>query len=72
MAKLRAALPGEIVAVLVDEGSLIAEEDELAVLKTNGGDIVIAASVPGVLREWFVGPGVLVEPGAMLALIDES
>jgi biotin carboxyl carrier protein len=72
MADLRAPRFGTIAALLVDEGTLIAEEDELVVLDDADGATMVVAAVPGVLREWFVGPGDAVAPGAVLALIDES
>ena len=72
MAEVVASGPGEIVELLVDEGTMIAEEDELAMLIGPAGAQVIATAIPGVLREWFVAPGDIVEAGSRLALIDET
>jgi biotin carboxyl carrier protein len=72
MADLIASAPGEIVELFVDEGTMIAEEDELAMLLGPAGAQVIATVTPGVLREWFVRPGDIVDVGSRLALIDET
>ena len=72
MADLRAPGFGTVIALFVDEGTLIAEEDELLAFDGADGTVAVLASVPGVLREWFVQPGDQVDAGAPLALIDES
>lgn len=72
MAELRAETPGTVAALLVDEGTLVAEEDELLVLEGPEGTAVVAAVIPGVLREWYVDVGASIHAGAVLALIDES
>lgn len=72
MAILVAPVAGTVLALLVDEGTLIAEEDELAVLDGPDGSTAVVTPDPGVLREWFVEPGDVVAAGVRLALIDET
>lgn len=72
VAELRAPSPGTVIAVFVDEGTLVAEEDELLTIEGSDGVVVLAAVIPGVLREWYVEPGSPFDAGTVLALIDES
>lgn len=72
MAALYAPTPGTVVELLVDEGTMVAEEDPLLAFAGPDGPVVLAAVIPGVLREWYVEPGDVVVSGAPLALIDES
>ena len=72
MAYLTAPVSGSVRSLLVDEGTLIAEEDDLVILDGPDGMIAVATRDPGVLREWFVEPGDLVDAGGRLALIDEA
>jgi len=70
--ELRSANEGTVIRVEVDEGQMVAEDDEIAVLDTESGRVVIATDVPGVVRELYVEAGYPVTPGKVVALIDES
>jgi biotin carboxyl carrier protein len=72
MYELRSTTEGTVVHVDVDEGQMVAEEDEIAVLQAESGRVVIVTDVPGVVRELYVEAGSPVTPGALIALIDES
>lgn len=72
MAELRADRPATILDLLVDEGTMVAEEDPVVALDGPEGPMAMAVTVPGVLREWFVQPGDTCLPGDVLAIIDES
>jgi pyruvate/2-oxoglutarate dehydrogenase complex dihydrolipoamide acyltransferase (E2) component len=72
MYELRSSSEGTVVRVEVDEGQMVAEDDEIAVLHTESGRAVIATQVPGVVRELYVEAGYQVTPDTVVALIDES
>jgi len=72
MYELRSSSEGRVVRVDVDEGQMVAEEDEIATLETESGRVVVLTDVPGVVRELYVEAGSPVTPGALVALIDES
>ena len=58
--------------VIFDEGQMVAEDDEIAILDTESGRVVVVTDVPGVVRELYVEAGYPVTPGTVVALIDES
>ena len=72
MYELRSSNEGTVLRVEVDEGQMVAEDDEIAVLDTESGRVVIVTDVPGVVRELYVEAGYPVTPGTVVALIDES
>ena len=72
MYELRSSSEGTVVRVEVDEGQMVAEDDEIAVLDTESGRVVVITDVPGVVRELYVEAGYPVTPGKVIALIDES
>ncbi|MFZ4516132.1 MAG: biotin/lipoyl-binding protein [Acidimicrobiia bacterium] len=72
MVELRSAAPGIVRDLLVDEGTMVAEEDPIVEFEGPLGREVLAVIVPGVLREWHVRPGDSVAAGELLALIDET
>jgi biotin carboxyl carrier protein len=72
MYELRSSSEGTVVRVEVDEGQMVAEDDEIALLETENGRVAIVTDVPGVVRELYVEAGYPVTPGAVVALIDES
>ena len=72
MYELRSANEGTVIRVEVDEGQMVAEDDEIAVLDTESGRVAITTDVPGVVRELYVEAGYPVTPGKVVALIDES
>jgi biotin carboxyl carrier protein len=72
MHELRSASEGVVLRVDVDEGQLVGEDDEIALLDTEAGRVVVVTEVPGVVRELYVEAGYPVTPGKVIALIDES
>ena len=72
MYELRSSAEGTVVRVEVDEGQMVAEEDEIAVLETESERVAVRTDVPGVVRELYVEAGYPVTPGTLIALIDES
>jgi multidrug efflux pump subunit AcrA (membrane-fusion protein) len=72
MYELRSSVEGTVVRVEVDEGQMVAEDDEIALLDSESGRVTITTDVPGVVRELYVEAGYSVTPGALVALIDES
>ena len=72
MYELRSSSEGTVIRVEVDEGQMVGEDDEIAVLDTESGRVVVITDVPGVVRELYVEAGDPVTPGKVIALIDES
>jgi multidrug efflux pump subunit AcrA (membrane-fusion protein) len=72
MYELRGQRAGRIVRVEVDEGQMVAEEDEIALLQSEAGPVMIVTDVPGVVRELYVEAGSTIGVGAVVALIDEA
>ncbi len=72
MYELRSSSEGTVLRVDVDEGQMVAEEDEIALLDTESGRVAVLTDVPGVVRELYVEAGHSVTPGALIALIDEA
>ena len=72
MADVRSPVSGTLSAVPVDEGQLVAEEDEIARVRTDDDETIVVTRVPGVVRELYAEPGRRVETGDVLAMIDES
>jgi pyruvate/2-oxoglutarate dehydrogenase complex dihydrolipoamide acyltransferase (E2) component len=72
MYELRSSSEGTVIRVEVDEGQMVAEDDEIAMLETENGRVAVVTDVPGVVRELYVEAGYSVTPGAVIALIDES
>ena len=70
--ELRSSSEGTVIRVDVDEGQMVAEDDEIAVLDTENGRVAVVTDVPGVVRELYVEAGYSVTPGTVIALIDES
>jgi pyruvate/2-oxoglutarate dehydrogenase complex dihydrolipoamide acyltransferase (E2) component len=72
MADLLAPHDCVILEIMADEGTLIAEEDVLAIVERAGESMMLCATTPGVLREWFVDEGDIATASTRLAYIDES
>jgi multidrug efflux pump subunit AcrA (membrane-fusion protein) len=72
MYELQSGSEGVVVRVDVDEGQMVAEDDEIAAVDTEQGRIVIVTDVPGVVRELYVERGRFVARGTVVALIDEA
>ncbi len=72
MHEIRAEIAANVWQVVVDEGQLIAEGDELVILESMKMEIPVVTEVPGVVRELHVQPDDVVQEGDLIALIDES
>jgi len=70
--EIRAEIPANVWQVVVDEGQLVAEGDELVILESMKMEIPVATDVPGVVRELHVEAGQAVQAGDLIALIDAS
>jgi len=72
MYELRAVVSGMVTEVPVDEGQMVAEDDEIAKVDAAGSQYVLTTDVPGVVRELYVERGRAVSQGDVIALIDEA
>lgn len=72
MYELRTPSGGTVVRVEVDEGQMVAEDDEIVILESDTDRVVVVTDVPGVVRELYVDAGRRIGAGAVIALIDES
>jgi multidrug efflux pump subunit AcrA (membrane-fusion protein) len=72
MYELRRSRGGRVVRVEVDEGQMVAEDDEIVLLESDAGSQMVVTDVPGVVRELYVEAGQTIGAGAVVALIDEA
>jgi len=72
MAEVRAEITANVWQVVVDEGQMVAEGDELVILESMKMEIPVTTDVPGVVRELHVEAGQVVHEGDLIALIDET
>jgi acetyl-CoA carboxylase biotin carboxyl carrier protein len=72
MAEIRAEITANVWQVVVDEGQLIAEGDEICILESMKMEIPVVTETPGVVRELHVAPEQVVHEGDLIAVIDES
>ena len=72
MAEIRAEITANVWQVLVEEGQMIAEGDEVCILESMKMEIPVITETPGVVRELYVVPEQVVREGDLIALIDES
>jgi len=72
MAEVRAEITANVWQVVVDEGQMVAEGDELVILESMKMEIPVITETPGVVRELHVEPEQVVNEGDLIAIIDES
>jgi acetyl-CoA carboxylase biotin carboxyl carrier protein len=72
MHEIRAEMAANVWQVVVDEGQMVAEGDEIVILESMKMEIPVVTEVPGVVRELHVEPEGVVQEGDLIALIDES
>ena len=72
MAEIRAEIAANVWQVVVDEGQMVAEGDEICILESMKMEIPVVTEIPGVVRELYVQPEQTVQEGDLIALIDES
>ena len=70
--EVRAEITASVWKVVVEEGQMIAEGDEIVILESMKMEIPVITEVPGVVRELHVEPAQTVQEGDLIALIDES
>jgi acetyl-CoA carboxylase biotin carboxyl carrier protein len=72
MAEIRAEITANVWQVVVDEGQMVAEGDEICILESMKMEIPVITEVPGVVRELHVAPEQVIHEGDLIAIIDES
>ena len=72
MAEIRAEITANVWQVIVEEGQMVAEGDEICILESMKMEIPVVTEIPGVVRELHVQPEDNVQEGDLIALIDES
>ena len=72
MHEIRAEIAANVWLVVVEEGHMVAEGDEICILESMKMEIPVTTEIPGVVRELYVEPGQTVQEGDPIALIDES
>ena len=72
MHEIRAEITANVWQVVVEEGQMVAEGDEICILESMKMEIPVITEVPGVVRELHVEPEQTVQEGDLIALIDES
>jgi acetyl-CoA carboxylase biotin carboxyl carrier protein len=72
MAEIRAEITANVWQVVVEEGQMVAEGDEICILESMKMEIPVITEVPGVVRELHVAPEQTVQEGDLIAVIDES
>jgi acetyl-CoA carboxylase biotin carboxyl carrier protein len=72
MAEIRAEITANVWQVVVDEGQMVAEGDEIVILESMKMEIPVVTETPGVVRELYVAPEDVVQEGDLIALIDET
>ncbi len=70
--EIRAEITASVWKVVVEEGQMVAEGDELVILESMKMEIPVVTEVPGVVRELHVEEAQTVQEGDLIALIDES
>jgi acetyl-CoA carboxylase biotin carboxyl carrier protein len=70
--EIRAEITANVWQVIVDEGQMVAEGDEIVILESMKMEIPVVTEVPGVVRELHVQPEDVIQEGDLIALIDES
>jgi biotin carboxyl carrier protein len=72
MHEIRAEIAANVWQVVVEEGQMVAEGDEIVILESMKMEIPVVTEIPGVVRELHVQPEDNVQQGDLIALIDES
>jgi acetyl-CoA carboxylase biotin carboxyl carrier protein len=72
MHEIRAEIAANVWQVVVEEGQMVAEGDEICILESMKMEIPVVTEVPGVVRELYVAPEQTVQEGDLIALIDEN
>src|SRR5438477_361370 len=70
MHEIRAEIAANVWQVVVEEGQMVAEGDEICILESMKMEIPVVTEVPGVVRELHVAPEQTVQEGDLITLID--
>jgi urea carboxylase len=69
---VRSPVAGNLWRVLRAPGDVIAEGDSVAIVEAMKTEINVAAPSAGIVRELRVAPGAAVQPGQVLAIVEET
>ena len=72
MHEIKAEIAANVWQVVVEEGQMVAEGDEICILESMKMEIPVVTETPGVVRELHVVPEQVVHEGDLIAVIDES
>ena len=72
MHEIKAEIAANVWQVVVEEGQMVAEGDEIVILESMKMEIPVVTEIPGVVRELHVEPEQVVQEGDLIAIIDES
>ena len=72
MHEIKAEIAANVWQVVVEEGQMVAEGDEICILESMKMEIPVVTETPGVVRELHVEPGQVIQEGDLIAIIDES
>ena len=68
MAEIQAEITANVWQVVVEEGQMVAEGDEICILESMKMEIPVITEAPGVVRELYVEPEQTVQEGDLIAL----
>ena len=72
MVEVRAEITANVWQVVVEEGQMVAEGDDLVILESMKMEIPVVAPVAGTVREMRVSPEDVVQEGDLIAMIDDA
>ena len=72
MVEVRAEITANVWQVVVEEGQMVAEGDDLVILESMKMEIPVVAPVAGTVREMHVSPEDVVQEGDLIAMIDDA
>lgn len=67
--EIRAEIPANIWQVVVEEGQLVAEGDEIVILESMKMEIPVVVEIAGRVTEISVAPGDVVREGDVIAIL---
>ena len=70
MHEIRAEIPANVWQVLVDEGQLVAEGEDIVILESMKMEIPVSSPEPGVVKELLFAEGETVSEGAVIVRLD--
>ena len=70
MHEIRAEIPANVWQVLVDEGQMVAEGDDIVILESMKMEIPVAAAERGIVKEILVKEGDTAPEGSIVARVE--